>query len=187
MKYLTIETTRLLLRAFSLADAKAVQRFAGDREIADTTLNIPHPYENGMAEEWISGHQTAFEKKTGLTLAISDKKAGKLMGAIGLSGLSAGHQAELGYWIGKPYWNNGYCTEAAQAVIDYAFSVLGLIRVHACYLTRNPASGKVMQKLGMDYEGSRKKHVRKWDKFEDLELYGILKEQWEIQRTIRSS
>ena len=173
----TFETKRLLLRPFELSDAKDVQHLAGDRAIADTTLNIPHPYKDGMAEDWISRHEDAFNKKEGVTFAVVDKKSGKLIGAMSLMGLAEGHQAELGYWIGKPYWNNGYCTEAGNAVMDYAFTALGLIRIHACHITRNPASGKVMKKLGMDYEGSRKQHAKRWDKSEDLELYGILKEK----------
>ena len=182
----TIETSRLILRPFNLSDAKDVQLLAGDIAIADTTLNLPYPYENGMAENWISKHQNIFENKKGVIFAITDKKDGKLIGAISLTDLSEGHQAELGYWIGKPYWNKGYCTEAAKAVLDYGFSVMGLIRIHATHFTRNPASGKVMKKLGMDYEGLRKKHVKKWDKFEDITLYGILKEKWETQQKIKS-
>ena len=94
----TIKTERLILGPYTLDDAPELQRLIGDRDIASTTLNIPHPYEDGMAEEW----------------------------------------------IGKPYWNQGYCTEAARAVLKYGFAVLGLNRVHASYMTRNPASGRVI-------------------------------------------
>ena len=62
----TLETERLVLRPFGLHDAADVQRLAGDRAIADTTLNIPHPYEDGMAEEWIFKHQDAFDKDQGV-------------------------------------------------------------------------------------------------------------------------
>ena len=173
----TLETDRLILRPFRLADATEVQRLAGDRAIADTTLNIPHPYKDGMAEEWISKHQDAFDKEQGATFAITRKPDGVLVGAISLMGMTKGHQAELGYWVGKPYWNQGYCTEAGQALLRYAFAELILVRVHSCHITRNPASGRVMQKLGMRHEGCRRQHVRKWDKAEDLELYGVLKQE----------
>ena len=175
----TLETDRLILRPFRLADATEVQRLAGDRAIADTTLNIPHPYKDGMAEEWISKHQDAFDKEQGVTFAITRKPDGVLVGAISLMGMTKGHQAELGYWVGKPYWNQGYCTEAGQAILRYAFAELGFVRVHSCHITRNPASGRVMQKLGMRHEGCRRQHVRKWDKAEDLELYGVLKQELE--------
>ena len=173
-----IETKRLLLRPFALADASTVQRLAGDHAIADTTLNLPHPYADGMAENWISGHAEAFAKGVGLTLAIVMRTSRKLIGTISLMGIAKGHQGEMGYWIGKPYWNQGFCTEAGDALLRYAFMDLGLIRVHASHFSRNPASGRIMRKLGMQHEGIRRKHIKKWDKYEDLELYGILKEDW---------
>lgn len=171
----TIETERLILRPFAPGDAAAVNRLVGDRAIADTTLNIPHPYREEMAVAWIETHRDTFVNERGVTFAIARKSDGALVGAISLQGMSKGHQAELGYWIGKPFWQQGYCTEAGRAVLRYAFSDLGLIRVHACHLTRNPASGRVMQKLGMQHEGTRNKHTKKWDRFEDIELYGLLR------------
>lgn len=91
----------------------------------------------------------------------------------------------LGYWVGKSYWNRGFCTEAGRAVLEYGFGVLGLNRIHSCHMSRNPSSGRVMLKLGMTHEGCRKQHDRKWDKFEDQELYGILKADWQGQQTRR--
>jgi ribosomal-protein-alanine N-acetyltransferase len=174
----SIYTERLLLRPFQLSDADDVQRLAGDRAIADTTLNVPHPYEDGMAEEWIATHQPRFESGELLTLAATLQTSGDLIGAVGLGIDRRFERAELGYWIGKLYWNNGYCTEAGRAMLQYGFSVLGLHRIHASHLTRNPASGRVMQKLGMVREGCARQHVRRWDEFEDLELYGILADEW---------
>ena len=174
----TIETKRLRLRPFELSDAKDVQRLAGDRAIADTTLNIPHPYEDGMAEEWISTHQPKFESGELLNFAIVSRTSDKLIGAIGLRIVPRFERAELGYWIGKPYWKNGYCTEAGRAVLQYGFSVLKLNRIHASHLKRNPASGRVMQKLGMVHEGCARQHAKRWDRFEDLVFYGIIKDYW---------
>ena len=174
----TLETARLLLRPFKVVDAPEVQRLAGDRAVADTTLHIPHPYRDGVAEEWIGTHQALFDEGKGAHFAITLRSDGSLLGAITLMGMAPGHQAELGYWIGRPYWNQGYCTEAARAVLAYAFSDLGLIRVHACHIARNPASGRVMQKSGMTREGCRRQHVRKGGQSEDVELYGILKAEW---------
>ena len=174
----TIETKRLRLRPFELSDAKDVQRLAGDGAIADTTLNIPHPYEDGMAEEWISTHQPKFESGELLNFAIVSRTSDKLIGAIGLRIVPRFERAELGYWIGKPYWKNGYCTEAGRAVLQYGFSVLKLNRIHASHLKRNPASGRVMQKLGMVHEGCARQHAKRWDRFEDLVFYGIIKDYW---------
>ncbi len=172
----TIETKRLILRPFGPQDAVDVKLLAGDKAISDTTLNIPHPYKVEMALEWISHHQDEVANDQGITFAITQKSDRFLVGAISLMKITRHHQAELGYWIGKPFWNDGICTEAAQAVLHFAFIELSLIRIHAQHMSRNPSSGRVMQKLGMQHEGTRKKHAKKGDKFEDMELYGILKE-----------
>ena len=84
----------------------------------------------------------------------------------------------MGYWIGLPYWNNGYCTEAARAVVDFAFTDLGLHRIFAHHLVRNPASGRVMQKIGMRFEGIHRDAIKKWDKYEDIAAYAILADEW---------
>lgn len=170
---------RLILRPFTPADAPDVQRLAGERAIADTTAAIPHPYEDGMAEAWIAGHGPEFEQGRGVTFAVTRKEDGVLVGAVSLMGIRAGHQAELGYWIGTPYWNLGYCTEAARLVLGYAFTDLGLWRVHACHFSRNPSSGRVLQKLAMRHEGCLRGHLMKWDRPEDLEVYGVMRHEWQ--------
>ena len=175
----TLETERLILRLFELSDAADVQRLAGDWEIADTTLNIPHPYKDGMAEEWIATHVPQFEAGKQVVFAVTLRQTGDLIGAIGLTISQRFQRAEIGYWVGRPYWNQGYCTEAGHAVIGHAFTDLNLHRVHAFHLARNPASGRVMQKLGMTREGLARQHVRRWDVYEDLVLYGILRSEWE--------
>jgi len=173
-----LRTQRLILRPFNISDAAIVQRLAGAKAIADTTLNIPHPYPDGAAEAWISSHSRRYADGESAIFALVEHEHGILIGAIGLE-ISVGHgSAELGYWIGKPYWNQGYCTEAAGTVLRFAFDDLGLNRVQARHFTRNPASGRVMHKIGMSHEGHLRQAVRKWGKFEDLELYAILKEDF---------
>lgn len=174
----TLQTDRLILRPFTLDDAPAVRRLAGDPAIADTTLNIPHPYEEGMAEAWIETHPQQYEKGEGATFAIVRRADGVLLGAIGIHPREAHDRAEIGYWIGKPYWGQGIATEAAGAVLDYGFGALELNRLYAYFFMRNPASGRVMQKLGMKYEGCLRQHVRKGDGFEDLGVYGMLRDEW---------
>ena len=174
-----LQSSRLILRLFEMGDAKDVQRLAGDRAIADTTLQIPHPYEDGVAEQWISTHQAKVEAGEMAIFAIILQESRKLIGSIGLEIVHRFERAELGYWIGKPYWGNGFCTEAAKAVLEYGFSTLNLNRIHAHHFKRNPASGSVMEKLGMIHEGCARQHIKKWDNFEDIELYGILKSEWQ--------
>jgi RimJ/RimL family protein N-acetyltransferase len=158
-----------------LSDAPEVQRLAGDRDVASTTLRIPHPYADGMAEEWIGTHAAKFERGEGLSLAITFRSSGDLVGAVGLEISKEHARAELGYWIGKEFWGRGLATEAARAIINYGFESLGLNRIHAQHQTRNPASGRVMAKLGMRHEGTLRRHIQKWGTFEDVEVCGILR------------
>jgi RimJ/RimL family protein N-acetyltransferase len=169
-----LRTERLVLRPFTLADAADVQRLAGAAEVADTTLNIPHPYENGMAEAWIETHWPSFERRELAVFAITEAD-GPLLGAVSLRLEPAHQRAELGYWVGVPYWGRGYATEAAVAIIRYGFELLDLHRVYATHLVRNPASGRVLLKAGMTYEGCHRQHARKQGRFEDLAGYAILR------------
>jgi RimJ/RimL family protein N-acetyltransferase len=169
----TLRTERLVLRPFDATDAAAIQRLAGDCQVASTTLTIPHPYEDGMAEAWIEPHAANWAEKKALTLAVSTTADG-LVGAVGLRLRFEHLRAELGYWIGVPFWNPGYATEAASAIIEFGFSALGLNRIEAHHFTRNPASGRVLEKLGMTREGVRRGHVLKDDELEDLALFAVL-------------
>jgi RimJ/RimL family protein N-acetyltransferase len=166
------------MRPFEPSDAADVQRLAGDRAIADTTLSIPHPYEDGMAEQWISSQQMLLHVGELANFAVTLRSTAELIGAIGLVINRRFDRAELGYWIGCPYWNRGYCTEAGHAVLQYGFSKLGLNRIHSSHFRRNPASGRVMEKLGMMREGLRRQHVKKWDTYEDIVEYGLVRQDW---------
>lgn len=177
----TLTTQRLILRPFVLDDAPDVQRLAGDRAIADTTERIPHPYGDGMAEAWIATHPQQFRERKECTFAVVMKHGQQLIGGVSLSLTMAHARGELGYWIGKPFWGQGYCTEAARAVVDYGFSGLGLHRIQARHLSRNSASGRVMAKLGMLHEGRLRGHTRKWDVFEDVDVYGLIRQSEESE------
>jgi [ribosomal protein S5]-alanine N-acetyltransferase len=174
----TLYTSRLALRPFVALDAQRVQQLAGAREVADTTQHIPHPYPDGAAEMWIASHKPAWDSGTGATFAITDRTSGALYGGVALAIAREHERAELGYWIAVPFWNRGYCTEAARQMAALAFGPLQLHRLQARHLQRNPASGRVMQKLGMQPEGVQRESVKKWNRFEDLAMYAILAREW---------
>jgi [ribosomal protein S5]-alanine N-acetyltransferase len=174
-----LETERLILRPFSPADAEAVTALVSPREIAASTISIPHPYDRAMAESWLGGLEGAFERGDSLTLAVTLRTDGTLVGCVGLRIDRTNHRGEIGYWTGRDFWGRGYCTEAAAAVVRHAFEALGLHRVIAHHMTRNPASGRVMQKLGMRHEGTLRGHVFKWGVHEDLEVYGLMRDEFE--------
>jgi RimJ/RimL family protein N-acetyltransferase len=173
----TLRTERLLLRPLEPSDASRIRELAGAREIAANTLTIPHPYEEGMAEAWIAEAAAAARRGEKLVLAVTTDADG-LVGTAGLDLQPEHRRAELGYWIGIPYWGRGFATEAARAVVDHGFGPLGLHRIHARVFPRNPASGRVLEKLGMQHEGRLRGHILKWDEFEDVESYGILSTEW---------
>jgi ribosomal-protein-alanine N-acetyltransferase len=170
----TLQTPRLLLRDFEQTDIPEIVRLAGAREIAATTLRIPHPYSHADAENFVS-----YAGQDGRAVfAIVLKNTGQLCGAIGLELDAPNNRAELGYWIGVPYWGHGYATEAARALLQHGFEVFNLNRIYAFHFRHNPASGRVLQKLGMRHEGRQRGHVHKWGRFVDLEMYGLLRSEW---------
>jgi ribosomal-protein-alanine N-acetyltransferase len=180
----TLTTVRLTLRPFAADDAFDVERLAGTREVADTTLNIPHPYPHGGAADWIAQHEPAWTQGTSATFAIVLTETRKLVGAISLMIKREHRRAELGYWIAPRSWNSGYATEASHRVIDFGFEELQLHRIEARHFLRNPASGRVMKKLGMQPEGVERDRAIKWDRFESLAVYSILEPEWRAQRRL---
>ena len=177
----TLETERLLLRPLTPADAPILARRAGRREIADTTISIPHPYSEQQAREWIAGHVDLFAKGKGVVFGMESKREGTLAGTIGLREIDAEHsQAELGFWVAVECWGQGYATEAARAVVNFGFEQLGLNRIYAHHMVRNPASGRVLTNVGMKQEGLLRQRVRKWGVFEDVVLLAVLRSEWPV-------
>lgn len=170
-----LTTERLLLRSFTLEDAPQLHRLINSREVALNTLRIPFPYPEGEAERWISTHG---ERKNDHVFAVTLREDGKLVGCVGLHTKPDHNHAEIGYWIGVPYWGAGYATEAARAVMQFGFETLSLNRIFASHFSRNPASGRVLQKIGMRYEGRMRQHLKKWDEYVDLECYGVVRSEF---------
>lgn len=171
----TLETARLKLRPYSDIDIAELLPLIGTREVAATTLRIAHPYTEQDARAFLE----LAKDPDKLWLAITLRADGRQIGGIGLRVDKAQQHAELGYWLGLPYWGQGYATEAAREMLRYAFDDLHLHRVFASHFKHNPASGRILRKIGMSYEGCQREHLRKWDQFVDSELYGILRREWE--------
>jgi RimJ/RimL family protein N-acetyltransferase len=167
-------TSRLILRHFQRSDAAPMLPLIGDFEIANNTSRIPHPYTAADADAFLSMLEREPEKPI---LAVTLNNS--VIGAVGLELEPLHDRGELGYWIGRPYWNKGYATEAARAMIAIAFRNLGLNKVVAHHFTRNPASGRVLEKTGMLREGLLRQHFKRWNKYEDSVAYGITKDQFE--------
>lgn len=174
----TLKTECLILRPLIPEDAPEIQRISAHPAIAATTSEgeIPGP---GMAEQWIKIRNLRFERGDAVDFAIVLQRNHLVAGVIGLSYLfKKDRSMQLGYWMGKDYWNHGYCTEAARALIEYGFNFLGLHRIFSRHFTGNIASGRVLQKIGMRHEGTLREAFNKSGKFENLECYGILKSEF---------
>jgi RimJ/RimL family protein N-acetyltransferase len=176
MEQPTLRTDRLVLRPLSLSDVPTVTLLAGAREVAATTLRIPHPYVEDHARQFISALPAEAEASRAFVFAITAND--ELCGAVGLHIEQQHRHAELGYWIGVPYWGRGYATEAARAVVGFGFETLKLERIFAHHFAHNPSSGRVLQKIGMKHEGRLRHCFLKWDQFVDAELYAILRSEF---------
>ena len=184
MSYPELTTERLRLRAFAITDADDLVRLAGERVIAATTLNIPHPYTREYAEDFIAKRAAELEAHKLVVFAVTLIETGEFLGAAGLQLELEHSRAELGYWIGRPHWGSGYATEAAGAVLQYAFDDLKLNRVFAGHFAANPPSGRVLEKIGMLREGTLLQHVEKWNSFEDIVIYAVTRSEYEGEKTV---
>ena len=174
----TLLTEQLQLRPFHMDDASQVQHLLQCREIAANTRTIDHPYPEGAAAIWIATHPESWNTGGAAVFAICDRNdEATIVGAIGLELDHTNEHAEMGYWIGEPYWGKGICTEAAKEILRFGFQHFGLRRIHAHCLSCNPASGRVLEKAGFQHEGMLRQHMKKWGVFEDIEFYGILSEE----------
>lgn len=179
---LTLDTERLILRAPREEDAPRIAAIANDMRVIQGTLRMPFPYTQDDALNFIAFSRQNRETGASVNFSIERRVDGLLIGGIGLVLQPEHERAEMGYWLGVDYWNLGYTSEAGQALLDFGFGVLGLYRIYATHFVNNPASGRVMQKLGMNYEGTMRGHLMRFDQHNDTVYYGILRLEWEAAR-----
>jgi ribosomal-protein-alanine N-acetyltransferase len=170
----TITTKRLLLRLFQTSDASEVTKLCNNYNIYKNTLYLPYPYSIEDALPWIENHLDNFNNNRSYEFAITDKATGKLYGAIALTNNRKFNNGEIAYWIGEEFWGNGYATEAGEAILEFAFLEKQYHKVYARHFKSNSASGRVIQKMGMEQEGVLRDHVMKENQYVDLIYYGII-------------
>ncbi len=146
-----LESERLLLRPPELGDVESIVSWIGDYDVAKNLSKVPHPYGEKHAREHLAraGEQRA--QGTDYVFAITRKSDSVYLGGCGLH-LKDG-KFEFGYWLGKPYWGLGYATEAARRLVGFAFRELKATEVWAGWFHDNPASGRVLEKLGCKPDG----------------------------------
>jgi RimJ/RimL family protein N-acetyltransferase len=168
-----IETERLLLRAPRTEDAKTIAILVNDRRIAENTLRIPHPYGIADAQRFITGTNAG----SGETVFLIVRRDATVLGACGLA-KRAPESAELGYWLAFAFWGNGYATEAAGAVIDYAFEDLGYEMLHAGARVSNLASRRVLEKCGFEWTGVELHRIRSLASSAPFDRFRLGRSQW---------
>jgi RimJ/RimL family protein N-acetyltransferase len=175
----SLNTDRLVLRPLMAKDALAVRNLANNPEIARRVVWPLCGCGRTLARRWIAGSREHWAAGTGVEFGIELKSEGEMFGLAGLTDVDARNaSAELGFLLDPGCWGQGYATEAADAVVSYGFECLELNRIYARHLATNPASGRVLAKLGMRQEGVLRGSVRKEKLFEDAVLVALLREEW---------
>lgn len=173
-----LDTERLHLRPFSIEDADEVTRMLADGEVSRFLSRVPHPYEEGMAMEWIRTHASDAKEGGETALAITSAETGRLMGSIGLSPEPTTRTAELGYWLGKQWWGQGYASEAARAVMGWGFDEAGHARISSRHAVENAASGHVLVNAGLKPVARLERSMVFRGELHDVKLLGVTAEQW---------
>jgi RimJ/RimL family protein N-acetyltransferase len=194
----------LYLSSVHEGDKPALLEYLQTKDIYNTTLNIPHPYTETDADFWIHKRmQITRRQGIEVTFAIRDKR-GRLIGVVGADELEINrrslrtqnreeenreaqttiksrpdyraHRAEIGYWLGCPFWGKGLMTQAVGAFVRYAFRELHLRRLTAHVFEENLASARVLEKNGFKLEGELREHFLKDGKALNAKLYGLLRD-----------
>jgi len=160
----------LSLRYIDSDDLKDIARLANNRDIAEAMATLPYPYTLTDAKTWLDYVNNTESEHV---FAIVNKK--RFMGVIGLVHEGENNRAELGYWLGKEYWNNGFVSCAVQMIISYAFTILKVNKIYAQVFGSNTASHKVLEKNGFVLEGCLKEHFIRMGKVHDVLYYGLHK------------
>jgi RimJ/RimL family protein N-acetyltransferase len=177
----SLETLRLRLRALVEEDATEMARYLNDREVADGLTYSPYPYTLDTAKTWLKDVAFATQQGQSLYWAITHRESGTFMGTIGFSLCRIHDKAEMHYWLGRPYWNHGYTTEAAKALIPFVFAQERIHRLEVNHFTRNIASERVIEKCGFIFEGELRSYVKRFGRYENVRIYSLLENELEKQ------
>ena len=172
-----LETERLVLRPPRPDDAEALAHLINDRRIAINTARIPLPYNLADAQQFIAAVNRQ-DGEVAFLITFDDV----LIGGCGVAQSDSG--PELGYWVGVPFWGQGFATEAARAVIDHAFGCLGHEVLEAGARVSNPASRRVLEKCGFQWTGVRLARVRAINSAAPADRFRLDRRLWESLKTL---
>lgn len=174
---ITLETNRLILRRFSSCDAESMfNNWSNDEEVAKYMRWDAHKCVEDT-KKIISTWVNSYERNDFYLWVVTLKETKDLIGSIGMFCVNPNDMCyEVAYSTGKRYWNMGYTSEALKFVIDFGLMKVGANRIEAYHSVNNPASGKIMKKCGMKYEGRARQKYKSHVGFEDCDMYAILKD-----------
>lgn len=174
-----LNTQRLLLRTFQIEDAGRLAHLAGVKAVSDTMLSLPYPYSVEQARATIGNFESDFASRVGFHFAIELRTNPiDFIGYMAIKDIDWEHeQAELSFWLDAGHRSKGYVTEAGAAVLELAFGEFSLNRVCAYHMRRNPASGRVLSRLGFVSEGCLRQRVKKQGQYEDACVWAKLRQE----------
>jgi RimJ/RimL family protein N-acetyltransferase len=173
-----IKGKKINLRVVVQADAESITKYARNPAVSRMT-HMPYPYKLEHAREFIRRYQRVRRKGKMYMFGIEQKETGKIIGGISLGNVNAKqHRAELGFWLGKPFWGQGIVSEAVAIMVEFGFKRLRLRRILAMVFHHNPASMKVLEKNGFVREGVLRQWMHQRGTLIDLHMFGILKEDY---------
>jgi [ribosomal protein S5]-alanine N-acetyltransferase len=168
----TLTTNRLILRPFIFDDLARIVELLSEKAISETSPTIPYPYDERIAFEWMINQAAYCSTGQFYAFAVTLKNTKELVGSVSVT-IRPDKQAEIGFWIGKPYWKKGICSEAAARVIEYMFTELKLEAVYAECMHNNAASSNVLKNLRMEFEKTVTPHIYRINKDLELDRYVV--------------
>lgn len=174
-----IETQRLILRKLEMNDANRMFDYIfSDHRVMDNLIKGPHESISETINR-LTEITNQYMSETFCYWGIEVKESGELIGTIDLFNINEDTEnCEVGYNIGFNWWNKGYGTEALHAVVEFAFRIMDIHKISATHNIDNPASGKIMLKVGMKREGIIRHMIRKNNQYKDCGIYGILQQEY---------
>jgi len=173
-----IRGAKITLRPIAKVDAESIHKYARDPGISRYTF-LPHPYSRKDADDWVVTSNERNASGIDFNMGIELPSTGEIIGMISLNNIDViNRHAELGYWLGRPYWGNGYVSEAIELIVRHSFRRFKLNRIYARVMHPNTTSAHLLEKSGFTYEGTLRKNIKRNGRYLNELRYGLLIEDW---------
>lgn len=179
MRHFQFTTKRLVIREYKLSDLKDFISVTSQAEVRATTYGIPEKYTKSYGRNWFRFIRKNMKTNESFEFGMFLKENGRYVGNVGLIHMCfEHHHAEITYYIDKNYRNLGLVTEAAKEMLKFGFCNFGLEKISGVCMSKNKASRRVMEKIGMQYEGTMRKDLLKDGIYHDIDRLSIIREEY---------